>query len=421
MRRFGVALGDGVAWVAPAGGRAAPRGGLARRVEAPAPGVAPLVAGLRAALGPGPARLDVALLPEQCHLRWIPLPPLTRAERRVVLDRTLGRHLPGDGPWAFGVEPAPGGALVAAAPREFVTALERALADAGFRLGSLRPAAYAWLAASGPARRVLIARPNRFELLDAPDGRIRMVRRLTRAVAGPDALRQFVGETRSPDAGPLALIATQPDMGIVEEMLAGAAEIRDASWGLGPETVAAAFATRAGGPEILTADAHARRERAVRRATRRLVAAAAGLALLAGAAAWWGTWRELAGLRATRGAQAQAVAEALALRERVTRLEERFVALDPGRGPDRAWSRVLADLAEHLPRTAFLTAFRAAGDSVSLEGYARETGPVLEALREAPAVVALRATAPIRREAGPGDAAVDRFALGVRLAPRVER
>jgi hypothetical protein len=340
---------------------------------------------VRDIVGPGPARVEVALLPEVCQVRRVSMPPLTRAERRAVLERTLTRHLPGSGPWAFGDEAGAGGALVVAAPLDLVLALQRGLAQPGLRLGAVRAAYQAWLAAADGAATTLVVTANRLELVHATDGRIRSVRRMPRSLTPGDAV-----------AGMSPHVTLDQD----------------------PEAMAAAFATRASGPEIVTADAFARRERIARGVVRRLTGIAAGLALLAAGLAWWGTWREVTALRAAREAHAPAVARALAVRERVTRLDERLAALDPSRSTNPAWSRVVADLAEHLPPTAFLTAFRGAGDSVSLEGYAREAGPVLEALRQAPAVAALRATAPIRREGGPGDAAVDRFVLGLRLAPR---
>jgi hypothetical protein len=379
-----------------------------------------LAAGLREVIGPGPAVLDIALLPERCHVRWIPLPPLKHAERRAVLDRTLRRHLPGDEPWAYGVDPMPGGAVVVAASLDVVQELERALADAGFRLGSLQPAVYAWHRAVAGAPYWLVVTPSRVDLIAAPDGRIRVVRRLTKWVASEGAIRQLVQDTIPAGARSLPVLATGSEAGVVERALDGVVEIHEVSPELVPERLAAVFASRAEGPDILTPEAYDDRERMVRRLTRRLWAAAAGLALVAGAAAWGGTARELAALRTARASQGNAVATALAQRERVTRLEERFAVLDPARA-GRTWSGVLSAVTEGLPATAFLSAVRAGGDSVSLEGYAREAGPVLDSLRANAVIAALRATAPIRRETIAGNVAVDRFALGLRLAPEGER
>jgi hypothetical protein len=419
MRRLGVALGRTGAWVAPAWRGAPPTREGIRLLQAA--GIEALVTEVREAVGPAAATLDIVLLPELYQLRRIALPPLSPAERRAVLERTVGRYLPAHGPWAFGAQPATEGIVIAAASRDDVIAIERAVSGAGFRLGSVRPAIFAWLAAARPARYVMIGTPARIELVDAPGGRIGAVRRLPRTLADPGTVRELVPEGVPDEAGPVSLIAHERDARMIDAALVGHVALRDVTRGLAPEALAAAFATRAGGPEIVTADTHARRERTVRRVTRGLAAIAAGLVVLAGAAGWWGQWREVRALRGARAAQAAEVVAALALRERVTHLHDRLAVLDPDPERERAWTRVLADVADHLPPGAFLTAFRAAGDSVSLEGYARESGAVLDALREAPAVAALRATAPIRREAGAGDATVDRFVLGVRLVGAGQR
>ena len=407
MKRIGVALGASESWAVPLTAIGYRLSAIGQRITdngqrislpgagADGSGVAAVVAALRGALV-GRARLHVVLLPDLCQVRRIALPRMRDDERRDVLRRTLYRHFLRSGtPHAFGAERCEGGVVAAAAPLALVEALERAVAAAGWRLAAIHPAEAAWAAATEAAApgasRALVPLPDRVELLHVDRGRLVGMRRLPGRLDGPERTGRLIEE-----GGP----GVEPPHS------------------LGPEgeALAAAFAHRARGPEIVSEATWDARRRTVRRAGRQLVAAAAALLVLAAGVEWWGAKRELAALRAERANHAAEVAQALERRERVTMLTERYAVLSPGARGGPEWTQVVASVAEHLPPTAYLTAFRAAGDSLVLEGVAREAGPVLDALRAAPPIAALRATAPIRRETKAGGEAVERFALAARLS-----
>jgi len=427
MKRIGLALGKGTAWATPLDGGvpSAPTIWSGRWPAQDArQGLHALLDELRAAFGVRRARVHVALLPELCQLRRVTLPPLREQERRDVMARTLPRLLPGGSvPQAFGAAPdSSGGLLLAAAPGALVEALEDSVPAVGWRLAAVLPAEAAWAAAARAAspevRRVLVSLTDRLELLLLTKAEVERVRRLPRKVADRERAAEWLREAIAvdSDAPALAVVSEDADRGFLHEVAAASgSQVLDVDAELAPGALAAAFADRSRGPEIVTDARWTARRAAVRRATRTLATAAGVLLVLSGAAQWWGAERELAALRTERAANANAVAEALDRRQQVANLMERYAVLRSDSVDGRRWSQVLGVVAGRLPRTAYLTAFRAAGDSFALEGVAREAGPVLDALRAAPQVAALRATAPIRRETRDNGTAVERFALGARL------
>ena len=342
------------------------------------------------------ARLSVALLPDLCQIRQVSLPPLREDERRQVIARHVARHFPGVSvPQALGTALAPeGGLIVATAPLAVVEGIEQATAAMGWHLAGIRPAEAAWAVAgeaeSPGVERVVVALADRVEVLQAQRGSVTAVRRIPNVLADAKCRAQLTQEPST-----VTLVS--------------------------PEALAAAFADRTGNPAIVSAARWEGGRLGVRRLTRRFAAAACVLLLLSAGVQWWGAERALAMLRAERAADAPDVAEALGRRQEVARLREQYALLRPDGPGARRWSQVLSVVADRLPRTAYLTVFRGTGDSLALEGVAREAGPVLDALREAPSVAALRATAPIRRETRNDGTAVERFALGARLVPAGER
>jgi hypothetical protein len=397
MKRIGLSLSLGKAWAVTLG--AARADAWTAEWEVSEAGLRDLLARLKAHVG-GAARLHVALLPGLSELRRLSLPPLKPGDLRDVVRRNLPRYFPrGDKPLAFGAQVVPGGVWVAVAPLDIVSALEQGTRAVAWRLESVSPAEIAWAqhgAASG-ATEMVVRLDDRVETLHFDRDGLTEIRRTPRRLAPPDA------------------------NGLES-----------------PETVAAALAQKTAGPEIVSDGEWSRRSVAVRRGAGWLAAAAVLVVLLAGAVQWWGETRELAMLRGARAQHAPQVAQALASRQRADSLESRYAilsqgALTPGGssgldpalgktlGSSLPWSGLLAEIAERLPRTAYLTAFQASGDSITLEGVAKDAGPVLEALRSAPHIAALRATAPIRREVRDSGRTVERFSLGARLASGGER
>jgi Tfp pilus assembly protein PilN len=81
------------------------------------------------------------------------------------------------------------------------------------------------------------------------------------------------------------------------------------------------------------------------------------------------------------------------------------------------WARVLATLGVTLPLDAHVTALRAMGDTIELEGAARDAGGVFTALEQA-RFTELSATAPLRRERTADGVTVERFTFRARVPKR---
>jgi len=119
----------------------------------------------------------------------------------------------------------------------------------------------------------------------------------------------------------------------------------------------------------------------------------------------------LAAVQAERARLADAVAQVQSARSRLDALGTRFATLRALESSAPAWPLVVASLAESLPRDAWLTAFRAEGDSVTLEGEARRASRVFEAVSRTPGLTGVRVAAPVRREFTPAGEPVERFVI----------
>ena len=72
-------------------------------------------------------------------------------------------------------------------------------------------------------------------------------------------------------------------------------------------------------------------------------------------------------------------------------------------------------MANVLGDDASLTAFRARGDSVFVDGVAGRAAPVFDDMARVPGIAGVRATAPVRREAIEGELPLEHFSLGAQL------
>jgi Tfp pilus assembly protein PilN len=160
------------------------------------------------------------------------------------------------------------------------------------------------------------------------------------------------------------------------------------------------------------------------RARRRAIsfaAVAAGLLLAAAGFEFWGVQRELTAVRARREVIHPAVQEAMAAREALTAVTDRLATLDSADRSAPRWSSIIATLSDELPTDAYLSAFRATGDTIRLEGSASRATGVFEALQRAPWMRSVRAEAPIRQEADADGVTAERFILAAQIAPREGR
>ena len=332
----------------------------------------------------------VVLLPPLVQLRRIELPRLRAAERRRVLSRDAARHFVGAREeYVADGAPIPGSdaVLAAAVPARVADAVLRAAEQAGLQVRSIQAAPWSWAASLGRARRESVC------TLMAPSDRAMSVVSLTRgAIADVRRLRR--------DDASLEAAA-----GMVVEIADGA-------------TVAATFAERAQGPELLPESAMVARDAAMRRLGWKIGIAAAALVVLSAVMELASPGHQLALVRAERAALRPNVARALASRDSATLLETQLslVSAEVEKAP--RWTGVIANLTRAVPQNAWLTSFVAAGDSVALVGQAADAADVFEALRRTPGVVGIRADGPIRREMSSGSdrMPVERFSVTVKLS-----
>jgi Tfp pilus assembly protein PilN len=375
----------------------------------------------------------LCLLPPLARIRWIELPPVSDRDARRLIAREAGRYFIDAGAaQCVGVrrrrrrrtvDPR---VLAVAADAELVDALERAVASAGGALGGIVAAHAAWSAVrhhepNPPADpSVTIVAADCLYVLHSRGGQLVGQRRFALDCLDADSLRAAVG----PGPATPTVLAEEPARSAIAAMLQQTGP-DDTVHRVGPrrETpalAAAAAAAVAAGPELIS-------ERLIERARTRgrlrasvFAAAAACIVLAAGGLELWGVRRELHELGVRRAEIRQEVEQVSAARELLDEVNLRLSAL-AGLGqsaPD--WTRVIADIAEHLPREAHLVSVRASGDTVRIEGVAADASAALGELRRVPSLANLAADAPIRRELREGEPTLERFFVVARLRPTTE-
>lgn len=343
---------------------------------------------LAVAVGVPRARVTVALAPPLIEVRRLTMPRLPDAELRRILTRDAARYfLAGRTPQVVGVRAlarsgSPVPILAAAAPAAVIETIEQGCREAGWSLDAIVPAHQAWLAAAG-GRPVVAETGDIAVLLVSERGVPVALRRLSRSrpEAIADALREVSGS-------PLTLGN--------DEALA----------------VAAVQAPRERGMQLRSDTRRAEERRSDRRLAAALSIAALLCIMLVGVVERWGVRRELREVRARRAEIQQQAAAAMASREAAAESAALLDAVADLEAGSPRWSAFLSDLADHLPRDAHLTSFRAAGDSVVLDGVSRQAATVFQAVQRMPRVGGVRAEAPIRQSIGAGGAVQERFLLG---------
>lgn len=391
-------------------------------------------------------KAHVALLPDVAQGRRLELPRLSTRERRRVLTRYAGKYFLGvDAPQVVGTVVLPGthrspqDLFAVAASAHNLDAVFAAARDAGWDIEGVTSAYDAWVVGattlvSGLQRErawVVIARgDDEISAILTDGGRPAFLRRFpggtvdTSEGSGID-WREVLASGRAgvgTDTRTRVCVvgAEAHSRQIADDVSAcGMAQVDCVRVdGLDDgNAIAAAFAARTSGSELLPTRIHDERRLRSRRLTVRVSAVAAAIVMLAGALEVWGTKRELHTITERRAAIREQVDAAMAEREVLAALNDRLATLASLQQTAPQWSSVIANVAEHLPADAHLVAFRGAGDSLVLEGVADRAAGVFEAIQIAPQVLGVRAQAPIRRELqqGEGDRPIERFTLAARL------
>ena len=393
---------------------------------------------LREELAPEGGSLAIALLPPLVRLRRLDLPPLTDAETRGVIERGASKYFTGvREPQVAGVARVmhrlrrSGSVTAAAAPARLVNAVLEAARAAGWNVTSVRPAHAAWIAGAraqwsqlgGEVAQLAILRDDATELLRVEHGTIAGVRQFGGIATRVDQLVDAVIES-SGKAAPLPLLTIGPEERrrlLVGPLADRGIQLGDraAKWRAmseSPEAMAAVFAHEARELDLLPPQAHAQRDATSRRRTLQLGAAAVIFLLIGAAAQLWDVRRELASVQARRAEIRGAVNGASEARARIESLQRRLTALEPFEADATRWSAVLAEVASHLPRDAYLVDIRATRDSMVLEGIAARAAGVFDRLSRAPSIASVRPAGSIRRDVTEAGATIERFSLAAQLA-----
>ena len=379
----------------------------------------------------------VALMPPLSETRTIALPPLAEDDRNQFLARNASRYFVtargaqviGSATTAGAAAGAPVPVLAAATTQQLMNAMQSAASGAELALARVVPAEAAWAAAAitiwpaiaRGAAHVIVARDDRADLLTLFDGRLRAVRRFRGAV---DA-KAIAAEAGNPGPARVAVLGT-PDAAQALAAALGGAGVSvarpDARWAAlcdHPEALAARFAGAVVGLEIRTEESRERERADAQRLAWWIAGAAVATILLATFVHYRGVQRELQSVQAARAAIRPQVEATLVGRSSVDAAVRQVAALASVSREAPRWSIVLAALTRTLPADASLSAFRARGDSIFLDGVADHAMPVFDEIARTPGIVGVRASAPVRREAIEGEAPLEHFAVGaqVRLQP----
>jgi hypothetical protein len=381
----------------------------------PAPALHQGLARLEAELGLDPEgargglRIALALLPPLAETRRLSLPPLRKDEAERVVRRDVARHFVGRGRGTLVAVHPPG--LAAATSEGWLEGVIGVFRARGWAVDRVVPAHTGWIAAGVEAevRLVLATDGAAVHLIHLRDGEVLGLRRLP--LADPEGII----EAALPEPGKALILADAENRGFLSRRLSSA------GWRLldgvqGAPTPGGVAAARTDGllvfdPPSMQA---ARTARRARQALRMGVAAAV-LLLFSGVVHVWGLTRDVQRLQADRASIRTSVAPALVLRDSIDRMEARLASLQLLDAASSRWTFSLVEIAAILPPEIHLTGFRAAGDTVVLEGTGPRAGDALLALRSASTLTDVRLEGAIRRELEAGNLAEERFTLSALL------
>lgn len=388
----------------------------------------------------------VCLLPPLVQVRRLELPLLREHELRRVLSRDAGRYFVGvREPQVVGAvhlngrthSPAP--VLAAAAPGGLVELILAAAAETGWQIVSMVPAHAAWHAAARVLWPELVRNGGRLvlmseggaDLLQVHRDRVLVVRRLYTNGSGPqrigDALAEMPGG-EGPDgtgvsaSGAIAIAGPEPLRQLLTASFAaqGISPLppqKETPLVDSPDLLAATFATRATGPELLPERVHTQRGQRAARRTAMLATLCAALLTMAVGFHLWGLKRELNAVAEQREALRSKVAQVVEIRDAITSVGARLAAFSDAEAGAPQWSGAIADLADYLPRDAYVTAFRTRADTLLIEGVAMQAAGVFHALRQAPRFTNVQPAGPIQQQMREGAPPVERFIIRAQWRP----
>jgi hypothetical protein len=386
-----------------------------------------LVDALRAlsrASGVQDGSLAISLMPSLAEVRSVQLPPVGDEALQQLLARNAGKYfLTARGAQILGIVPRgtdTTSRIVAAASSRLLTVVHASAETSGWRVDAMHPAEAAWGAAAvewgkgeGNTAQLLVATSAHVELLQLDRGQLAVVRRFREGTQ--DLAR--IAEACTAQGGLLLLAGSPAPRAALSNALAArgvtartpaatSADLVDDA-----DALAAAYASTALAPALLTDAVRAQRARHARTLTTRFAVAAGLLLLLAGALQLWDVRRELAVVRAERDALRPQLSATLVGRTTVeTAFRQLAVLAEAGRDAPQ-WSAVLGGISAELPLESYLTGFRGRADTVGIDGLALYAARVFDAVEQVPQLSGVRASAPVRRETSAEGEALERFQL----------
>jgi hypothetical protein len=398
--------------------------------------------GMQEELGISAVVAHVAVLPTLAQARRLELPRLKPDELRGVLARSASkyffgareRQVVGAGTLPS-AQRSPVTVFASAAAASVVDAILDAAEQVEWRVASVVPAYHAWAAAlRAPLRKagrkagwLVLCGADTVELMSVSKGSPQLVRRVRSggqvAVHVTEVLRdaqRAAGATKEPAAVIGSTDFREELLAGLESAGIGRLRIADEEVVNAAEPLAAAYAARADRTELLPERVHVARRRSARRLAAALSSAAVVLFIVAAGLELLGAQRELNAVMNQRDAIRSEVDLAMGGRDALLGINDRLAILSSLEETAPRWAGVMSAVAEYLPDDAYLTAFRAQGDSLVLEGVADRAADVFQAMQSAPVVVGVRAQAPIRRELRDGEQPVERFTLGARLGGAID-
>ena len=388
----------------------------------------------------GSATLSVSLMGTLSEVRQLQLPPMRDADLQQLLSRSASRYfVRARSPQVVGAlrakarrsDSAAVPVVAAAASQRVVTAIHAAARAAGLAVECVvvAPGAWAraavaiWPAAARGTTHVLVAQGEHIDALTLADGRLAGIRRFRAGNADSAELVKLTEAGRKEARHVFALGSADRVSGLVRALseLGVSVSAPPAEWrerGGDPEMLAAQFAGSRSLPALVSDEARALRATEGARALWRAAAVALSLLAFAAALEWWGLRREWRAAEAQREALRAEVAATLVGRSSVETALRQLATLNLEQRTSPRWGALIANISAALDDESYLTAFRARGDSVMLDGLAVHAARAFGTLEKTRGLTGVRAAAPVRREAPSDGPAMERFTIAARLAPR---
>ncbi|MGV3710902.1 MAG: hypothetical protein ACO1Q7_18915 [Gemmatimonas sp.] len=379
------------------------------------------------------AHLAIALMPSLAETRRVDVPPLSDDETEAVLSRNAQKFfVAAQGAQIVAVDSnrirgsASTGTVAASAPAWIIRQISLAARESGWKLEHIAPAEAAW--SSGSAKMagaatadalVLVHQPDHTHALMLSKAGLTTVRRFRSVIADVPIFQEMNSSN--------ARIVAVGDPAVRKQWMGALAE-RGASVAL-PSTLpadvandAAAFAAAF----IVDVDTLIFRTEEMRAADRKrrnrvmysIASAAAALFVASGVFLWWDVSRELEAVQAERLALKPQLRTTLLGRSSVETVSNQLQTLATNERESAHWSVILADITQHLPDEAHLTAFRGWADSVRFEGLAERAASIFAPLEKAESISGMKAAAAVRLEPQVDGSSLEKFTLIGKVRPQ---